>query len=354
MFVYRGREPISAKHRLVIALRFMATGAGYRTLLQWDFCVAHNTLSIIVREVAVAICEEFNEEVFACPRDEEGWRRVAEGFSNRWNFEHCLGAIDGKHVKIVKPKGSGRTHFNYKGFCSIVLLGIVDSEYKFLWADVGAPGACSDGGIWNNSTLKKRVARGRQGLPEPEPLPGHRTPVPWFFVGDAAFALAPWLQKPYPQRGTTRSERLFNYRLSRARRVVENGFGILTVQWRCLTVPMGLAPENASKVVSSCVTLHNLIRERRGAPQPGEVDQGDQNNGAWRQGRVLRNNRNLAGARQSSVTQRYRDSVATRDYLRRFYTSPEGAVRWQDRIFDVRRAPEEPQVPNSDSDSDAD
>ena len=350
LFVCRGREPIGAEHRLVIALRFMATGAGYRPLLQYDFCVAHNTLSLIVRQVADAIADEFADEMFKLPRDPDSWRKVADGFSDRWNYEHCLGAIDGKHVKIVKPKGSGSRHYNYKGFFSIVLLAIVDSEYKFLWVDVGSPGKCSDGGIWKRSTLYRRVLQGRQGLPEPEPLPGHRTPVPWFFVGDAAFALAPWMQKPYPQRGTTRSERLYNYRHSRARRIVENGFGLLTVQWRCLTTTMGLAPDNVSKVVLACTTLHNLTRERRGDPQPGEVDQGDQRNAAWRQERNLRNNRNLRGARQPSTTQRYRDSLATRDYLRNYYASPQGAVHWQDRIFEVRRA----QAESSDSDSEVD
>ena len=263
----RARKPIAPEHRLVMTLRFLCTGAPYRTILQWDFCVPHNTLSLIIRQVCKAIIAEFKDDLRMLPRDPEAWREVADGFSTRWNFEHCLGAIDGKHIAIKKPKGSGSTHYNYKGFCSIVLLAIVDSQYRFMWINVGCPGRCSDGGIWRESTLHRRVEEGRQGIPAPEPLPGHRTPVPWFFVGDAAFALAPWMQKPFPHRGRTRPERIYNYRLSRARRIVENGFGLLVVHWRCLTTTLGLAPENATPVTTACVCLHNFIRNRR-APRP--------------------------------------------------------------------------------------
>jgi hypothetical protein len=219
------------------------------------------------------------DEVYQLPTTPEGWKEASRGFSERWNFEHCLGAIDGKHVAIKKPKGSGSLNYNYKGFCSIVLMAIVDSDYKFMWIHVGAPGSQSDGGIWKRCNLYRKVREGTQGIPAPEPLPGHRTPVPWFFVGDAAFALAPWMQKPYPHRGQTRPERLFNYRLSRARRIVENGFGILAGRWRCLTTTLGQAPENAAKVTTACVDLHNLVRMRRGRPQPGEVD-GEDEDGA--------------------------------------------------------------------------
>lgn len=323
-------------------MRFLATGAPYRSVLQWEFCIPHNTLSHIIRETCEAIHEEFRREVYKLPKTEQGWRQVAAGFQERWNFEHCLGALDGKHVAIRKPKGSGSINYNYKGFCSIVLLGLVDSDYKFMWATVGAPGSCSDGGIWKRGPLHRKLLQGRAGLPAPEPLPGHRTPVPWFFVGDAAFALEPWLQKPFPHRGSTRAERLYNYRFSRARRIVENGFGILVGHWRCLTTTLGQAPENVVKITVSCLTLHNLIRVRRGRPQPGEVDQGDERDGAWRELPRLRPNANLRGARPGNTqAARYREATRARDYLRDYYCSPQGAVPWQDRIFQVRRREEE-------------
>jgi hypothetical protein len=177
--------------------------------------------------------------------------------------------------------------------------------------------------------------------------------VPWFFVGDAAFALAPWMQKPFPHRGQTRPERIFNYRLSWARRIMENGFGILVGRWRCLTTTLGQAPDNAVKVTTACVDLHNLVRIRHGRPKPGEVDRGDERDGAWRRERRLRGNANLEGARPGNMqAQRYREAISTRNYLRDYYASPQGAVHWQDRVLTVR--PRQKAEPDSDPDSEVD
>lgn len=335
-------------------LRFLASGAPYRTSLQWEFCVPHNTLSLMVREVCKAIFEEYREECFSLPSTPAQWKRIAAGFSDRWNFDHCLGAIDGKHISIKKPPRSGTLNYNYKGFCSIVLMAIVDHEYKFIWASVGAPGSHSDGGIFKNSSLYAKLEEGRLGLPRPEPLPGQRRPLDYYFVGDDAFALAPWLMKPFPLRQLTRPQRLFNYRLSRARRIVENGFGILVCQWRCLATRLGLLPENARTVTKACLTLHNLLRIRRGPPQPGEVDRGDARDGAWRDYDQLRNNRNLRGNRPGNRAHAYRAARASRVYLMDYYTSPQGAVAWQNRIFEVRRQELPRREVPSDSDSDSD
>ena len=125
------------------------------------------------------------------------------------------------------PHG-GSFYYNYKGFHSIVLMALVDAGYKFLYVDVGAEGGASDGGTWNHCTLHEAVEDDRAGLPEPAPIPNDDKPVPYHFVGDDAFALRTWLMKPFPHRSQNDRERIFSYRLSRARRVVENAFGILT------------------------------------------------------------------------------------------------------------------------------
>ena len=109
----------------------------------------------------------------------------------------------------------------------MVLLGVVDFNYKFIYASVGANGATCDAQVFFYSNLYRAIVRNDIGLPPREKLPGEDTPVPYFFVGDDAFALKEWMMKPFPFRGLTREQRIFNYRLSRARRVVENAFGIL-------------------------------------------------------------------------------------------------------------------------------
>jgi hypothetical protein len=69
------------------------------------------------------------------PSTEEEWKEVSNEFLIRWNFPHCIGAMDGKHVAIKCPANSGSNFYNYKNFFSIVLFAIVDADYKFLYVD---------------------------------------------------------------------------------------------------------------------------------------------------------------------------------------------------------------------------
>lgn len=86
---------------------------------------------------------------------------------------------------------------------------------------------CSDGGIFAESELREGIENGSLNLPEPEPYAEGLDPQPFAIVADAAFPLRTWLMKPFPQRGLEGACRIYNYRLSRARRIVENAFGIL-------------------------------------------------------------------------------------------------------------------------------
>ena len=223
------RRPISPGLRVAITLRYLATGESYRSL-SYQFRVAPNTISLIVPDTCRAIVAAFGDEVMQVPTTPEEWRKVARGFETRWNFPHTLGAIDGKHIRIRNPAHGGTYYFNYKKFYSVVLMAVVDAEYKFLYVDVGAIGSESDGGVFAKSQLGMMLDRHQMNLPPPEQLPNtpaDSPPVEYFFVGDDAFALRQYLLKPYPSRALTHDERIYNYRLSRARRTVENAFGIL-------------------------------------------------------------------------------------------------------------------------------
>ena len=106
----------------------------------------------------------------------------------------------------------------------MVLLALVNADYKFLWVNMGASGSSSDAQIFNRSKLKRRIENGRLGLPPPEPLGPGGPEVHYFLLGDNAFGLMAWLMKPYSRQLLTREERIANYRISRGRRVVENSF----------------------------------------------------------------------------------------------------------------------------------
>ena len=144
----RLRKALQPGMKLAITLRHLAAGDLYPTL-SYDFRVSRNTIVKFIPEVCQAIVAEFKEEMVKCPTTPEEWTEVADVFERRWNIPHVLGALDGKHVALRCPPNSGSLYHNYKGFLSIVLMALVDADYKFLWVDVGGMGHMSDAQIFN-------------------------------------------------------------------------------------------------------------------------------------------------------------------------------------------------------------
>ena len=85
----------------------------------------------MVREVCHAICEEYVDEVMACPphlKNRNNWQVVS---ARSGTFLNCVATIDGKHIANRQRDSSGSLYYNFIFFSSI-LLAIVDSDYKFV------------------------------------------------------------------------------------------------------------------------------------------------------------------------------------------------------------------------------
>ncbi|XP_049880381.1 putative nuclease HARBI1 [Pectinophora gossypiella] len=282
------RKSINYTERFAVTLRFLATGCSYGSLGD-VFKISHQLISMIIPEVCEALVEGL-QEYLHMPTSAQEWLQVANKFFNLWNFPHCLGSIDGKHVAIQKPIGSGSEYYNYKGFYSVVLLALVDAEYNFLYVNIGCQGRITDGGVFANTLLRKKIIERNLNLPRDCPLPGRTTPVPYVFVTDDAFPLEKHLLKPFlgPQDNNTK-ERKFNYRTSRARRTVENAFGILSARFRVLRSIILLDPQKTTTLIMACVLLHNFLRKTKSStiyapPQyyDKENSDGTHTSGQWR------------------------------------------------------------------------
>ena len=220
------RQCVTPGERLAITLRYLAAGGLYSGL-QAQFRVSIPTISKIIPEVCEALIEAYSEELIHMPDNPAGWRNVAARFSERWNLHHAVGAIDGKHIRIKKPPHSFIDFRNYKKYNSIILFAMVDADYRFMYIDIGTPGKAGDAGIFRDSDLKQACITNDIGMPPPEPFPDDDQPIPYFIIGDDAFALNNFLMKPYPSANLSDAKRQFNYRISRARRCVECAFGVL-------------------------------------------------------------------------------------------------------------------------------
>lgn len=91
-------------------------------------------------------------------------------------------------------------------------------------------GSESDGGIFARSTFGKLFEQQNFDLPPATKL--NDVDFPYFLVADEAFPLKDYIMRSYPGKSLTNAQRIFNYRLSRARRIIENTFGILVSRWR--------------------------------------------------------------------------------------------------------------------------
>jgi hypothetical protein len=182
--------------------------------------------------------------------------------------------------------------------------------------------------------MGKMIETQKMGIPEASKfMTCDFDPLPYFMVGDEIFPLKTWLMRPYP--GTLdKEQRIFNYRLSRARRTIENAFGILCARWRIFYTPIRGKVENVENFVLACLTLHNYLRLTDTASYCpfGFIDSYDSTDnlkeGEWR-GLTMQNDgmlpiNRVKGSRYSN------DAVEMRNSLRRFVSSEEGCVDWQE------------------------
>ena len=80
-------------------------------------------------------------------------------------------------------------------------------------------------------------------------------------VADNAFPLMQHIMKPFPHQNQNLEQRVFSYRLSRARHTIENSLGILAHRFQVFQKPINLGPKKVQQVLLACTALHNYLRE---------------------------------------------------------------------------------------------
>lgn len=84
------------------------------------------------------------------------------------------------------------------------------------------------------------------------------------FVADEVYPLLTNIMRPFTRKSLTRERRIYNYRHSRARRIVECAFGMLAKKFRIFESAMLVGPDKATIITQACCLLHNMVREREG------------------------------------------------------------------------------------------
>jgi len=138
---------------------------------------------------------------------------------------------------------------------------------------------------------------------------------------DATFPLKPYLLRPYPGRGGLTPERdIFNYRLSRARRVIENAFGILASRWRIYRKPIIASTKNATLMIQATICLHNWLQLQDKDDINSNVSLMDID--SMEDGRAFKNISNCGSNMSAKECVKIRDKFC-------YYFNNDGAVPWQ-------------------------
>jgi hypothetical protein len=185
----------------------------------------------------------------------------------------------------------------------------------FTTIDVGHAGRNSDGGVFRASRLGRWLERGALNLPAGKALPYTTTTntFPYYFVADEAFPLKPYLMRPYPKRMLNNKKRIYNYRISRGRKIVEYAFGMMSRKFQELMSPELCSSESTiNSIIQSVCVVYNFVRKREGSVYQPHLPFEDRD--------------------ITDMVDLYMDEQATlpaRDHLANYFVKPEASLPWQ-------------------------
>lgn len=178
------------------------------------------------------------------PRGDE-WLTISAQFRR---FPNVIGAVDGTHVEIPKPKKDD-SYNNRKLTASIQVQLVCDAKKKITDVFCGYPGSAHDARVWKESPLYNLLSSGQSGIP-----------VQYHLLGDSAYPLDVFLMRPYRNTGQLTPKQInFNTIHSSSRMVIENAIGLLKGKFRRLKYMEITKLKNAKFYIIAAVCLHNYI-----------------------------------------------------------------------------------------------
>ncbi|KAB0805169.1 hypothetical protein PPYR_02139, partial [Photinus pyralis] len=129
-----------------------------------------------------------------------------------------------------------------------------------LTSEVGAYSKSNDSTIFKSSLFYKKLTNKTLNIPNSKAISEIRTPSPHVIVGDETFGLCDNIMRPYCGKKLTHTKKIFNFRLSRARRYIECCFGIMINKWRIFHRPLNVNIDFTEDIIQAFCVLHNYVR----------------------------------------------------------------------------------------------
>jgi hypothetical protein len=248
----------SYNYLILFFFRYLAIGCSFHDL-HFSYRIRLSTASNIVRETCRSIWSIMRPECIPKPTKGQ-WELTALQLEITANFPNRWVAVDGKHIRVIKPEHRDSIFYNYKDCflwyywpwhtltTALCMLTLVVTEKTVILP------------FFNDLRYGHHT-----GIRSDRPLSGTDGPhVPNFIVWDEGITLNINVLRPFGGSNQSVNKSVYNYRLFRARRYVECAFGILSNKWRIFPWRLNVSPDFAADNVKVCVVLHNFVRERDG------------------------------------------------------------------------------------------
>ena len=274
------RGCISPEKVLVLGIYRLAHGNSYVSI-EPVFNVGKSTVIEAIQDIVGALYE-LKDEYIHFPETVVETAASTQTFRDLSRLLNIVGAIDGTHIRINAPRESAVDYFNRYQQHDFGIQAVADGNILFLDFSAGYPGSMHDARILQNSLAEQRTLyqRAEQGDILNGPVvdvDGHE--IGPYLLGDSAYPISPWLQKPFPEAARDLSEIRFNRELSSARVKIECAFGCLKSRWRILQKRLDSNLAFSVKTAIACAVLHNFcIKMGDDWDDDGNPDHHDCNN----------------------------------------------------------------------------
>lgn len=238
---------LSSSIQLCVALRFFSQGC-YLSSVGDIHHLSNTSASRCVENVTRALAAAIDQFVLFPPIN-----NVMQDFYAHCNLPQIIGAIDGTHIKIVKPNNTEHAYINRKGWHSINVMLVCGTNLSIYNCVARFPGANHDAFILNSSSLADHLEQQFKG----------------YLLGDSGYPAKTWLLTPITNPQNVQEER-YNRRHVHGRNVIERCNGLLKQRFRCLHGELHYRPEKACAIINACVVLHNLAIANN-IPEPDNV-----------------------------------------------------------------------------------
>lgn len=257
-----GRKKIYAQKAVLMTLWYLCNTETFRQCSD-RFNVTKSSCHRIVTKIIEFLVRK-SVQYIVWPSGQR-LHKVKSEFFKLHGIDGVVGAIDGSHIKIKRPASKHHyVYYNRKGDYSLLMQGVCDYQKKFISFFCGEPGSIHDSRLLKKSFLYRKGMNGFLGKN--------------FLLGDSAYPCLDWLICPFKDNGNlSQKQRIFNYRHSATRMVIENAFGLLKGRFRRLKFFENNDLMFIVKCIVAAAVLHNICLDNHDEFDINDNDDEDNN-----------------------------------------------------------------------------